>query len=196
MPGSPDNQHPDALAAAPVEEVAAKVAGYIRRLQPQVVLTFDPLGGYLHPDHVAIHRATVRAFDLAGDGTYDDGLPPYLPQKLYYHVFPKGLLRFAVRILPLFGKDPSKFGRNQDIDLVALVEGGDFPIHAEIDFRQVQAEREEATYCHASQLGGGGMPRRGPLAWLLRWFNRREYFMRAYPSGKQGKREHDLFAGL
>ena len=50
MPGSPDNEHPQALAAAPLDEVAAKVTGYIRELQPQVVLTFDPIGGYRHPD--------------------------------------------------------------------------------------------------------------------------------------------------
>ena len=33
MPGSPDNQHPQALVMAPLDEVAAKVAGYIRQLQ-------------------------------------------------------------------------------------------------------------------------------------------------------------------
>jgi LmbE family N-acetylglucosaminyl deacetylase len=200
MPGSPDNERPEALAAAPVEEVAAKVAGYIRRIRPQVVVTFDPLGGYLHPDHVACHQATVRAFELAADESFDSdevaGLPPWGADKLYYSVFPKGLLRFAVRALPLFGQDPHRFGRNGDIDLIKLVEGGDFPIHAAIDITPVQAEREDATYCHASQLGGGGMPRRGPLNWILRWFNRREYFMRAYPPAEDGPREDDLFAGL
>ena len=86
MPGSPDNQHPQALVAAPLEEVVAKVAHYIRLLRPQVVLTFDPIGGYRHPDHIAIHQATVRAFQTAGDpAMYPDDLPPYQPQKLYYH---------------------------------------------------------------------------------------------------------------
>ena len=60
MPGSPDNQHPQALAAQPLEQVAACVAQYIRKIRPQVVLTFDPIGGYYHPDHVAIHKATVQ----------------------------------------------------------------------------------------------------------------------------------------
>src|SRR3990170_1624490 len=69
MPGSPDNQHPQALAAAPIEEIARRVAGYIRQIRPQVVITFDPLGGYRHPDHIAIHRATVVALDVARDPT-------------------------------------------------------------------------------------------------------------------------------
>ncbi|MGB5844750.1 MAG: PIG-L family deacetylase, partial [Anaerolineales bacterium] len=41
MAGSPENDHPQALAAAPIDEVAAMVTGYIRQLRPQVVLTFD-----------------------------------------------------------------------------------------------------------------------------------------------------------
>src|SRR5512140_280651 len=103
MTGSPDNQHPKALAAQPVEAVAAKVAHYIRQLKPEVVLTFDPIGGYRHPDHVAIHNATVHAFELAGDpGFAPDDLAPYAPKRLFFHVYPKRLLRWAVRVLPLF----------------------------------------------------------------------------------------------
>jgi LmbE family N-acetylglucosaminyl deacetylase len=36
MPGSADNNHPRALAAAPMEQVAKEVAGLIRKLKPQV----------------------------------------------------------------------------------------------------------------------------------------------------------------
>jgi LmbE family N-acetylglucosaminyl deacetylase len=195
MPGSPDNEHPRALAAAPVEQVAAHVAHYIRLLRPQVLLTSDPIGGYKHPDHIAIHRATVEAFRLAAAPEFQDELPPHRPDKLYYYVFPKGLLRFAVRLLPLFGLDPRRFGRNGDIDLLSLVEEGDFPVHAAIDFRKVIDKREAAAACHASQLGGGA-PRRGPMGWLMRWFGRKEQFMRAYPPPEPGLSERDLFAGI
>jgi len=84
MVGSPDNDHPQALGAAPVEEVAAKVADIIREIKPQIVLTFDPIGGYRHPDHIHIHKATKLAFDLAGDAAFERVLPPYKPEKLYY----------------------------------------------------------------------------------------------------------------
>src|SRR5512136_2306218 len=46
MPGTPDNEHPNALAAQPTDEVAAKVVHYIRLLRPQVMVTHDPIGGY------------------------------------------------------------------------------------------------------------------------------------------------------
>ena len=36
-----------------------------RDLKPQVVVTFNKYGGYGHPDHIAIQRATVAAFTLA-----------------------------------------------------------------------------------------------------------------------------------
>ncbi len=195
MPGSPDNSHPQALAAAALDSVAARIVPYIRSIHPQVVLTFDPIGGYKHPDHIAIHRATVKAFHLAGDPAYHDGQSPYLPQKLYYHVIPKGFLSFAVRVLPLLGKDPRRFGRNQDIDLTVLVREGNFPTHARIDYREVAQIKDEAALCHTSQLDGAGL-RRGPMRWAQTLFGEKEYFMRAEPPAGKGVREIDLFAGL
>jgi LmbE family N-acetylglucosaminyl deacetylase len=194
MPGSPDNAHAEALVNQPIEEVAAAVAHLIRQLRPQVVLTFDPIGGYKHPDHIAIHQATRRAFELAADPSFADEYPPHQPQKLYFHIIPKGMLKFAVTLMRLVGRDPHKFGRNGDIDLAALVEEGDFPIHAAIDIRSVLDKKDAASACHASQLGG--TPRRGPVAWLLRQLGgQKDLFMRAVPPPQPG-RERDLFEDI
>ena len=195
MPGSLDNQHPQALVAAPSEDVAAKVTHYMRKLKPQVVLTFDPIGGYKHPDHIAIHNATVMAFDLAGDPNFDDELSLYQPQKLYFHVFPKSYFRFGINLMRLFGKDPSRLGRNQDIDLVSLVKEGDFPVHAKIRYRRVAERKDEASLCHDSQLDGASL-RRGPLRWAQFLIGRTDYFMRAYPPPEPSLREQDLLAGV
>src|ERR671937_2056394 len=46
MPGSPDNRHPQATVMSPLDEVARKIACHMRELTPQVVITFDPIGGY------------------------------------------------------------------------------------------------------------------------------------------------------
>ncbi|MGW8251644.1 MAG: PIG-L deacetylase family protein, partial [Anaerolineales bacterium] len=192
MPGSADNDHPRALVAAPLEEVAEKIVGFIRQLRPQVVLTFDPIGGYKHPDHIAIHDATVRAFQLAGDPALNGNLPPYQPQKLYYHVIPKKFMRIALRLMSLLGTDPRHYGRNQDIDLTALVDEGDFPIHAKINYHEVLAIKDDAASCHASQLTGPGL-RRGPLRWAMRLMGDNDYFMRAYPPVEGRLHERDLF---
>jgi N-acetyl-1-D-myo-inositol-2-amino-2-deoxy-alpha-D-glucopyranoside deacetylase len=194
MQGSANNTHPRALAAAAVEEVAAKVVHYIRMLKPQVVLTFDPIGGYHHPDHIAAHKATLRAFYAAGDpDQFPDGLPPYKPHKLYFHTIPRGFLRLAVRILPLFGRDPHQWGRNNDIDLVEVA-NVDFPTNAVVDYGQVAQRKDEASACHASQ--GGSMMVRGVIGWFMRLFGRKEKYMRAYPPPEPGRVEKDLFAGV
>ena len=195
MSGSPDNNHPQALAAQPLEQVAETVASYIRQLKPQVVITFDPIGGYRHPDHIAMHQATLRAFSLAGDESHHlDGLEPFQPQKLYYHTIPHGIMRLAVRLLPIFGQDPRRQGKNKDIDLVSIAEVV-FPVHARIDYRPVARLRDEATACHASQ--GGGRLMTGPVAHLRRFFGAYETYMRAYPlPAPQEPVERDLFAGI
>jgi LmbE family N-acetylglucosaminyl deacetylase len=193
MPGSPDNQHPRALAAAPLEEVAGRIVAQIRELRPQVVITFDPIGGYFHPDHIAIQRATSLAFQASGDpARYPGTLPAYQPQRLYYHTFSRRMLRWALRLLTVFGFDPRHFGRNRDIDLTRVA-AEDFPVHARIDFRAVARAKALATACHASQ---GGPPSGGLAAWFLRRAGETESFMRAYPPAPQGLMEKDLFDGV
>jgi N-acetyl-1-D-myo-inositol-2-amino-2-deoxy-alpha-D-glucopyranoside deacetylase len=193
MQGSPDNQHPQALAAALLEQVTKDVVHYIRLLKPQVVITFDPLGGYMHPDHIAIQRATEKAFyESETAAIMADGLAPFKPQKLYFHTFPKGFLRSAVRWMKLTGKDPSRFGRNGDIDLVAISKIN-FPINASVDYRHVIDEKDRATACHASQ--GGSRITQGLLGTLRKFFGITDQYMRAFPPpGK--KRERDLFEGI
>ena len=194
MSGSPDNFHPHALAAAPLDEVAAAVTGYIRKLRPQVVLTFDPIGGYRHPDHIAIHQATVRAFFAAPDPTAFPGdLPPHSPDRLYFHTIPNTFLRLAVRLMPLFGRDPRRFGQNQDIDLVSIAQV-QFPTHAVIGYREVAEQRAQAAACHESQ--GGKQMSSGLLPRLQRWFQAKETFMQAYPEPAADARQTDLFADL
>jgi N-acetyl-1-D-myo-inositol-2-amino-2-deoxy-alpha-D-glucopyranoside deacetylase len=192
MPGSPDNNHPLALAAQPLDEVAENVVCYIRTLKPQVVLTFDPIGGYRHPDHIAIQRATVRAFEQAGNsGFAPESLPVFAPECLYFHKMPNGLLKLAVKFLPLIGKDPHKFGSNGDIDLLPIAEV-DFPTHARIDIRSVLKKKQQAGACHASQ--GGGRMGGGIVSLLMRFFSATESFMRASPVVAPGEKVvRDLF---
>jgi LmbE family N-acetylglucosaminyl deacetylase len=202
MPNTPDNEHPDALVQAPHDTLVAQVVYYIRKLRPHVVLTFDPIGGYRHPDHIAIQKATVDAFYAASDASryHEDGLPnslpPYRPQKLYFHTFPRRFLRMAVRLMPLFGKDPRHFGRNGDIDLTSIAVE-DFPVHAIVDYLPLEHDKKTAALCHASQGGGSGLMS-GLLGWIFRVTGNsgKDTFMRDYPKPVAGLCERDLFDGV
>lgn len=63
--GTPANAHPRAFCAAAVDEAATALADTIVEFRPHVIVTYDPNGGYGHPDHVQTHRVTMRALDLA-----------------------------------------------------------------------------------------------------------------------------------
>ncbi|MDH5643609.1 MAG: PIG-L family deacetylase, partial [Gemmatimonadota bacterium] len=195
MPNTEDNKHPNAQVAHSIDEVAGKVVKYIRDLKPDIVLTFDPIGGYRHPDHIHIQRATTLAFEKANDASFhpEAGLP-FEPLALYYQVFPRWFLKWATRIMPLFGKDPRKFGRNGDIDLTDLIV--DFPIHVRLNTRSVGEIKSHASEQHASQ-GGGTQMRRGLMGFVARVFGQKEDYMQAYPpvNGRL-RRRSDLFDGI
>jgi LmbE family N-acetylglucosaminyl deacetylase len=194
MQGSEDNRHPNAFINAPLEKVSKQLVGYIREIKPQVVLTFDPVGGYHHPDHIHIHEAAVQAFYAAGDPKYSpNGCQPYQPEKLYYHVFPRRAVRVLVKILKFFGRDTAHFGRNKDINLDTLAGDQDYPAHVVIDYRKVGQLKDQASACHASQLDFG---RQAPgfLSWIRRLTGGKDSFMRAYPPVEGTYNGHDLFA--
>ena len=193
MAGSPDNHHPQALAAADLHKVTGDVVHYIRLLKPQVVITFDPIGGYMHPDHIAIQRAAELAFHAAGDASqYPGDLTAFQSQKLYFHTFPHGFLHLSIRLMRLMGKDPHKFGRNGDIDLVPIAQAN-FPVNARLDYRTVLKQKDLATACHASQ--GGARITGGIMFRMRKLFGISDHYMRAYPP--PGKHvERDLFEGI
>ena len=196
MANAPENRDPASLMQAPLWGVTDKITRLIRQLQPQVVLTHDPTGGYFHPDHIKMHQATVQAFHSAGSPDrfpeqLEQGLVPFQAQKLYYTAMPRGLLRLAVRILPLLGQDPEAFGRNNDINVRHIAEV-DQPVTTRIRIRPYREASRQAARCHASQTGGSS----GRVTDFFRWLTRYDTFTRAVPPFKNGRVERDLFAGI
>jgi len=198
MENTPANENPACLLQAPLEEVAERITGLIRQIRPQVVLTFDPSGGSLHPDHVKMNQATTLAFHAAGDlerfpHQGKQGLSPYQPQKLYYTVFPVRWVKAAVRILPLFGQDPAAMGRNRDMDLRRLASQAQLAVTTRIDVSPYLAASQQAAECHASQLSGGyGQFPRFLRKWLLRF----DRYARIVPPFDRNRIERDLFEGI
>ena len=76
-----------ALDKVDTGEAIGKIAGHLRRVRPQVVITFGPEGAYGHPDHIAISQLTTAAIVCAADPSFGFGGAmgePHRVAKLYY----------------------------------------------------------------------------------------------------------------
>ena len=67
MEGSPSRGGRTRFVDADTDEAVGAVADVIAELRPHVVVTYDPGGGYGHPDHIQAHRVTTAAIDAAAD---------------------------------------------------------------------------------------------------------------------------------
>ncbi|ROS23074.1 N-acetyl-1-D-myo-inositol-2-amino-2-deoxy-alpha-D-glucopyranoside deacetylase [Cellulomonas sp. PhB150] len=64
--GAAEAVPPRAFVGIPLDEAAGRLAAVLRDRRPAVVVTYEPAGGYGHPDHVRAHEVTRRAIELAG----------------------------------------------------------------------------------------------------------------------------------
>ena len=200
MPGTPDNDNPAAFVQAPETRVIGQLVALIRTLRPQVVLTFNAYGGYGHPDHIMIHKATVAAFNAAGDRTcfteqLEAGMEIWAPSKLYYDTFSPRMIKLGIAAMRIMRKDPSRVGTNADIDMVRAA-AEVTPITTSVKALDSLEASERAAQCHKSQLSGTFPIRRLPAA-IRQRIGASGHFTRVYPAWSAGKPiETDLFAGL
>lgn len=85
----------DAFARADLDEAAAHLVRVLREVRPQVLVTYEPDGGYGHPDHVQAHRVAVRAVELAAEP--DGAGEPWRVAKVYEAVLPESHARRVLR---------------------------------------------------------------------------------------------------
>lgn len=117
------------LAEAPPQEIRASLVGLLRQHQPSIVITFDPNGGNLHPDHIAISRFTTDAVTAAADGRWFPELGPP-------HRVPR--LLWAGQVLPWDETDPGRLAASPGIDFL-------------IDTRPWLEEKVRALAAHRTQ---------------------------------------------
>ncbi|HEX2805159.1 MAG TPA: N-acetyl-1-D-myo-inositol-2-amino-2-deoxy-alpha-D-glucopyranoside deacetylase [Kineosporiaceae bacterium] len=100
---APDTR-PGAFALADIDDAAARLASVVRQQRPQVVVTYEPGGGYGHPDHVQAHRVTMRALELAEQP--GPGGDAWQVPKVYWVVIPERLARQLLSSLAAAGDNP------------------------------------------------------------------------------------------
>ncbi len=89
MPDTEANSDLRSFAARPLEETVERLVAEVRRVRPQVILTYgEDQQYYPHPDHIRVHDISVAAFDASGDpARFPNAGPPFAPLKMYYSVW-------------------------------------------------------------------------------------------------------------
>ena len=179
------------LDRADAREAVGRIVHQMRRIRPDVVITFGPDGAYGHPDHIAISQFTTAAVMGSGDPAFapDDGLAAHAVSKLYYIAWPESTwsaYRAAVRALTV----------NVDGTVRQATAWPDWAITTEIDATGVWETVWRAVSCHASQLAAYERLRDlAPAHHEALWG--RQSFYRALSIVNGGReKETDLFEGI
>ena len=195
MAGSAKRRHQRFIDADEREAVGALVA-IIRQQRPHVVVTYDPNGGYGHPDHV--HTHTVTAAAVAAAGTSDYPGEPWTVPKFYWSVIAASAFTAGWQalnrddVLPGWTIPPEAefdFGYS-DSDIDAVVEAGP----------DAHAAKAAALAAHATQVVVGPTGRACALSnnMTLPILAQEHYVLAAGSTGDRDERgwETDLLAGL
>lgn len=173
----------DTFAAASIDEAAGRLAAILQDEQADVLTTYDPAGGYGHPDHVRVHQVGRAAAALAGT-------PVVLEATIS-----RGLLQMALDLLPTLGYSlPDDFVPPD----VSTVYTADEDLTHAIDVSAHLAQKRASMEAHTSQTTSSTTTTRTlaiflqlpdelfALAFGTEWFVDR--------SATPGERHTDLFA--
>ena len=179
------------LDQAEPAEAIGRIVTLIRRIRPQVVITFGPEGSYGHPDHIAISQFTSAAVVCAADATYVDlqSLCAHRVAKLYYMVDSRTEVDAYLSIIGdiAFVVDGVQRG---------IVAWEEWAVTTKIDGRDYWRTTARAAACHASQLVGYPDVTALPEEVQARLWGLRSYY-RAFSLVNGGRKlEVDLFEGV
>ena len=182
--------HDGEVSAADQLVLLKQVVSHIRRIRPDVIVTFDHNGVYGHPDHIAVTRATTAATVAAADGHFTEpsGLLPHATSKFYYFAWTREVQEAYERA----------FG-----ELVMQIDGVErravpwphWTVSAWIDTSACWERVWEAIRCHRSQLPGYQKLLDLPDEYHQTLWGQLT-FHRVYSLVPTPDREDDLFAGL
>ena len=192
MPGSKANSDPRSFAAHPLVETVERLVAEIRRVRPQVIITYsDDHERYPHPDHIRVHDISVAAFDASGDaGAFLSAGEPYQPLKMYYSVWSRA------RVLATHAKF-LELGLESPFDENWLERpGDDDKITTSIDLTGFEDVRRLALLAHATQVDPNSKYWFGLPPEIMRTIHPQDDYILARSLVDSELPEDDLFAGV
>ena len=193
MMGTEDNNHPDCFWQADFMESTSRLVRLIRKYQPEVMVIYDPYGGYGHPDHIQVHRVGLAAFYGASDLArfpLEAGETEWTPPKLYWTAWARS--RMAA-----FAEARHEAGLISAEDRDRMSGGGtaDEYIHAWVDIKPQLDRKFDALRAHRTQIPSDWWLFQVPEELRPEIFGRESY-IRVFSRVEVPTPEDDLFAGL
>jgi LmbE family N-acetylglucosaminyl deacetylase len=185
--GMPDwefKQHDHVFCNVSIEESVGRLVALVERYRPDVMVTYDDMGGYNHPDHLQAHRIAVEAYRTTN-----------IPAKLYLIARRRRdweKLRARMRAAGIEVPGPPQ--RMLDPEMVRRMEEAEQRITTSVDTTAVVAAKRAALAAHASQLDESWWVRFPDDAFADVFGH--ETFIRAEDRTGAPVPEDDLFAGL
>ena len=137
-------------------EAADELVPVIRDRRPQVLITYNEMGGYGHPDHVQAHRVAMYATQLAAVASYRPDLgPAWTVQRILWSVMSQSKMSAAIRAIRAAGDTETFKGFDPDGGLMPMM-ALDADIAVAIDGTNWINRKTEAMLAHASQIRPDG----------------------------------------
>ncbi len=95
MMGTEPNNRLDVFWQADFEEASDYLVKVIEEVKPHILITYDEIGGYGHPDHIQAHRIAMRASEKS----------KWQIQKIYWNTMPKSVLAESMAKMKELGSD-------------------------------------------------------------------------------------------
>jgi len=178
-------------------DAANELVPLIRDRRPEVLITYDQIGNYGHPDHIQAHRVAMYATQLAGVPSYRRDLgEPWTVARAFWCTMSKSRMMAGIHALREAGDNETLQGFDPDGPLASLM-SDDADIAVEIDGTPWVAQKIAAMRAYATQIAADGPFFAGAdVLGDARWA--REYYRLAVgiplPEGEGWA--DDVFAGL
>ena len=182
------NKRSDNFWNANIDEAAGYLVSIIMEVKPHVLVTYDEIGGYGHPDHIQAHRVAMRAAEIAREKGWNI-------QKIYWNTIPKSVIEQGIEAMKgtgnqFFGVEKAEdFPFAQPDELVTTV----------IDAEDFAGLKMDAMKAHPTQISVDGpffalSDNLGFKVWGQEFY--RLVYGQLGPDRNQDGREVDLFSGI
>lgn len=178
------------FACTDISEPVRRLVAQIREFRPQVLTTYNELGGYPHPDHIRTHTISLAAVAAAGDPYYAPELgDAWIVSKVYYDVgFSEARYRAIADAMEEAGLENPFTGW--------LDHHADAPepeVTASIQVADYFPQRDAALRAHATQIDPNGFFFAAPRDLEAKVWPWEQYRLALSTVGWPKKMETDLF---